>query len=78
MPYYKVYNVKIGYLKGIDKPTSKGRLYGFNNAYYEAITLHITKNLLNDRYLPTEGSYFEIQSDLVLVIKTSSLIILFI
>ena len=70
LPNYGPYNMKIGYLQGRDKPMPKGELNNFINTHYEAITLEVGRNLLNDRFFPTKGSLFQIQTSLGVSNKT--------
>ena len=70
IPNYGLYNLKIGYLQGEDKPTPKGESNNFINAHYEAITLEVNRNLLNDRFFPTKGSSFKIYTSLGVSNKT--------
>ena len=70
LPNYGLYNLKIGYLQGKDKPMQKGESNNFINTHYEAITLEADRNLLNDRFFPTKGSLFQIQTSLGVINKT--------
>ena len=70
LPNYGLYNLKIGYLQGRDKPMPKGESNNFINTHYEAITLEVDRNLLNDRFFPTKGSLFQIHTSLGVSNKT--------
>ena len=62
LPNYGPYNMKLGYLHGKDKPMPKGKSNNFINTRYEEITLEINSDLLNDRFLPTKGTLFQIET----------------
>ena len=57
-------NFNLGYLKGIIRPTYKGRRNNYKNVKYEGFSLSFNRNLLNNRFLPTEGYLISLDTDL--------------
>ncbi len=54
----------IGFLKGITNPTKYGILNNYDKVRYEAFSISFNKNLLNDRFLPTEGNLILFETDI--------------
>ena len=54
---------KVGFLKGSTNPTKNGILNNYGKVDYEAFSISISKNLLNNRFLPNEGSLILFETD---------------
>lgn len=54
---------RVGFLKGSTNPTKNGILNNYGKVNYEAFSISINKNLLNNRFLPNKGSLILLETD---------------
>jgi hypothetical protein len=65
------FHYNIGFLKGSTNPTKNGILNNYGKVKYEAFSISLNKNLLNNRFLPTNGNLILFEMDIGLSNKVT-------
>ena len=52
-----LHGLKLGYIKGMTRPTDKGGATGYENVRYQAFSLSSKRDTRNDRLMPSQGVY---------------------
>ncbi|MFL3009106.1 MAG: hypothetical protein ACJZ14_06980 [Candidatus Neomarinimicrobiota bacterium] len=61
---YNYFHYSVGFLKGSTDPTKNGILNNYGKVKYEAFSISFNKNLLNNRFLPTQGNLILFETDI--------------